>query len=451
MVKPMISNEHNANMTNDLKKIVSDDSLLHFLLDKCKMTVEDAESEIEDMKNKVYLENHKFNVWQGKDGRWRTYLPDESNKDKRKMIAKGTREKLDSAVISYYKGVEDKTSERRVTLRTFYQTWLDYKKLKTTSSIYIRRIHNDWEKYYLDDPLIDVPLQKLTYDRLEEWALKKIRTNELTKKQYYNMTVIIRQSLEYAVQKDIIAENPFSRVSIDRKLFHSEKKPADETQVFLTDEQPLIEKEAYKDFQETGDTACLAVPFLYQTGLRLGEIVALKESDITGKYLHIQRTETKQTEQNPDGSWKPIRYAVVGHTKSEAGDRLVYLSSTARTILQLVIQSNQEHGYYDNGYLFLNANGRIHGRSVDTRIRKYCRYIGIDEKSSHKARKTYISSLIDAGVNINEIRRQVGHEDERTTYRNYCFNRMPQSETENMLEKVLAHRKAEDSEKCNHV
>lgn len=66
--------------------------------------------------------------------------------------------------------------------------------------------------------------------------------------------------------------------------------------------------------------------------------------------------------------------------------------------------------------------------------------VSIAAKSSHKARKTYISSLIDAGVNINEIRKQVGHEDERTTYRNYCFNRMPQSETENILEKVLTHK-----------
>ena len=440
MVKPMDRNKNIANSVNNIEKVISEEPILHFLLNKCNMTLEDAESEIEDMNNKRYLENHKFNIWQGTDGRWRTYLPDHEQKSKRKMIAKGTREKLETVIISYYKEMDNSTYERRVTLRMFYQTWLNYKKLKTTSSIYIRRIHNDWEKYYLDDPLIDIPLQKLIYDRLEEWALKKIRTGGLTKKQYYNMTVIVRQALAYAVQKNILAENPFSRVSIDRKLFRSDKKPNDETQVFLTDEQPLIEREAYRDFQETGDTACLAIPFLYQTGLRLGEIVALKESDISGKYLHIQRTETKKAEQNPDGSWKPIHYAVAEHAKTEAGGRLVYLSSTARNILELVMQSNRERGFQDHGYLFLNANGRIHGRSVDTRIRKYCRNIGIDEMSSHKARKTYISSLIDAGVNINEIRKQVGHEDERTTYRNYCFNRMPQSETENMLEKVLTHK-----------
>ena len=138
------------------------------------MTLEDAESEITDMNNKRYLENHKFNIWQGTDGRWRTYLPDNGQKSRRKMIAKGTREKLEAVIISCYKETDNSTCERRVTLRTFYQTWLDYKKLKTTSSIYIRRINNDWEKYYLDDPLIDIPLQKLTYDRLEECTLSTV-------------------------------------------------------------------------------------------------------------------------------------------------------------------------------------------------------------------------------------------------------------------------------------
>lgn len=52
------------------------------------MTLEDAESEIEDMNNKRYLENHKCNIWQGTDGRWRTYLSDHEQKSKLKMIVK---------------------------------------------------------------------------------------------------------------------------------------------------------------------------------------------------------------------------------------------------------------------------------------------------------------------------------------------------------------------------
>ena len=413
------------------------DSLLCFLLDRCNMSLEDARSEIEKMTSKKYLEKHAFDIWQGADSRWRTYLPDDTAKNKRRLIAKSTREKIETEIITYYKELNKSKQKEKITLRSFYQTWLDYKKLKSSSSLYIRRIHSDWEKFYLNDSLIDVPLVKLTFDMLEEWALKKIRVNKMTKTQYYNMAVIIRQSLDYAVQKGILPENLFQRVKIDRKLFHCKKKPEDSTQVFLTDEQARIEKKAYADFVETGHVACLAVLLHFQTGLRVGEMVAIRKSDISGNYLHVQRMEVKVTEQLPDGSWGPQTFDIVEHVKSSAGDRQVYLSTKAREIISLIEKSNQEHGYKDEDFLFLNKNGRIHERSIDCRLRKYCNQLGIKEKGAHKTRKTYISTLIDANININEIRKQVGHEDERTTYRNYCFNRMTQADTENLFEKAL--------------
>ncbi len=55
----------------------------------------------------------------------------------------------------------------------------------------------------------------------------------------------------------------------------------------------------------------------------------------------------------------------------------------------------------------------------------------------HKIRKTYISALIDSGSNINEIRKLAGHKDERTTYNNYCYNQINNTQTENLLEKTL--------------
>lgn len=258
--------------------------------------------------------------------------------------------------------------------------------------MYVRKIDSDWNKHYKDSKLINIPIVNLDYDTLQEWALRIVRDKKLTKKQYYNMALIIRQSLDYAVQKKLIAENPFLKVHVDCKLFQPKKKPVDKSQVFLTDEQPRIEAEAWNDFANTGTVACLAIPFAFQTGLRLGEIVALKESDIDGNYIHVQRMEIRQVEQLENGS----------------------------------------------DFLFLGENGRVHAKSVDYRIRKYCRHIGISEKALHKIRKTYISTLIDSGLNINEIRKLAGHEDERTTYNNYCFNRMTNEQTEHLLEAALS-------------
>ena len=64
--------------------------------------------------------------------------------------------------------------------------------------------------------------------------------------------------------------------------------------------------------------------------------------------------------------------------------------------------------------------------------------MGIIQKSSHKARKTYISCLIDGRVNINTVREMVGHADEKTTLRNYVFDRSTDAEKLHKIEAALS-------------
>ena len=77
--------------------------------------------------------------------------------------------------------------------------------------------------------------------------------------------------------------------------------------------------------------------------------------------------------------------------------------------------------------------------AVQSRIIRGCEAIGTITKTAHKIRKTYISSLIDSGLNIDEIRRQAGHSDERTTYGNYCFNRLDVSSTREVIDNALKY------------
>ena len=70
-------------------------------------------------------------------------------------------------------------------------------------------------------------------------------------------------------------------------------------------------------------------------------------------------------------------------------------------------------------------------------MEKYCKHLGILHKSPHKIRKTYISTLIDDGINIDTIRRLAGHEDERTTYGSYCYDRHSSKQIEAQLENAL--------------
>lgn len=422
---------------------VSQNALLQIVLERYNLSIEDVQELNEKMTKKQILEKHinTFSpIWQGKNGRWYTYLPDETQKRNRKLIAKSTEQKLHNEVVTFYKNQMNVNDT--ITLEIFYPEWLEYKKLHTNSDSYLHRIDNDWNKYYIGTPIIKVPLKKLTPLQLDEWAHGLIKEYQMTKTQYYNMSIIMRQALELAVAKGILIHTPFEEVRINVKMFRSGRKKNDATQVFLIDEQPQIEKLAENDFYEKGYTACLAVVLCFQMGARIGEMVAMKWADIDEEkknYLHIQRMEVKKHEQMKDGSWKCTGYDIVDHVKSGAGNRNVYLTRKAHQLLDMVRAWNEKNGYADSEYIFVGKDGeRVHSRALDTRIRKYCRYIGISEKSMHKIRKTYISTLIDSQmINLNTIRDLVGHEDERTTLRCYCFNRKSDVQTQESLETAL--------------
>ena len=253
----------------------------------------------------------------------------------------------------------------------------------------------------------------------------------MTKNKYYNVTVIIRQSLEYAVDIGLIPSNPMSQVKIDgKRMFRKVKKKPDATQVFSKEELDLIFPMAWEDFKnhtKVYELAPLAFLFQFQTGLRIGELCAVRYEDIeTPNYIHIQRMLRRDTNQ------------VVEHTKTEYGDRQVLLTETAKKIIACAKARQEELGVDSEGYIF-SINGKpILARVIDDLYKKYCKKAGIIQKSSHKARKTYISSLLDAQVNINTIREMVGHADERTTLGNYCFDRKAEDEKKILIEKALS-------------
>lgn len=146
----------------------------------------------------------------------------------------------------------------------------------------------------------------------------------------------------------------------------------------------------------------------------------------------------KLERQRPDGSWYPATWKIVEHAKSSAGDRYVYLTEEARRIIKTIMDDNAEKHLNQDDFLFFQNGTPITPTAINSRIRKYCNHINTKQKGIHKIRKTYISTLLDAGININEVRKQVGHEDERTTLHNYTFNRAETSQNENDMEKALA-------------
>lgn len=61
-------------------------------------------------KKEEYLKQHRFKVYQGKDGRWFTYVPDPRKETGRRQVVRHSKEKLEDAIVAAYKDLEDNPS-----------------------------------------------------------------------------------------------------------------------------------------------------------------------------------------------------------------------------------------------------------------------------------------------------------------------------------------------------
>ena len=84
--------------------------------------------------------------------------------------------------------------------------------------------------------------------------------------------------------------------------------------------------------------------------MRSGEVTALKWSDIKDGKIHVQREEVEDYLLNEESKPIPNGFKILPHTKSEAGDRWIPLTSRAWFVLDTVKKHNDERGWYDDDF-----------------------------------------------------------------------------------------------------
>ena len=67
--------------------------------------IETCKAKVATMQNEKLLKEHHYNIWQGGDGYWRTYLPDNEKKSKRRLIKRQSKKDLEKIIIGYYNDV----------------------------------------------------------------------------------------------------------------------------------------------------------------------------------------------------------------------------------------------------------------------------------------------------------------------------------------------------------
>lgn len=355
-------------------------------------------------KREEYLKRHNRKIWQGTNGKWYTYLSDENGKNVLKK--RSTKSDIDELVINYYKAIDEAPTFESV----FYQ-WINSKiKYNEISKTTYDRYETDLFRFF--PTMRKRKIKSITEDELEDYIKTTIAEKQLTAKAYAGMRTIIIGTFKYAYRKNYSTINIgmfYQGIEISRRSFKRQVKDK-EHQVFTECEMKLMAN--YIRSKPT--IRNLAILLCMQTGMRVGELSAIKQSDIyiSERYIHVHFTEVKY--KNDEGH---TVIEVREYPKSEAGDRYLLISESAVKTIKEILKLNPFSEF------LISENGkRVTTNGLNHKIRRICDAVNIDYRSIHKIRKTYGTILIDANVDDAFIKDQMGHADIKTTRQFYYYS-----------------------------
>lgn len=202
-----------------------------------------------------------------------------------------------------------------------------------------------------------------------------------------------------AVDNGLITKNPVTKsvkVASDNEETSKRAMSVDEQKRFL---------EMAKDSSYFNQYS-----FVLQTGLRTGELTALKWSDVDfeNKVLHIRRTMDFR-----NNEWK------ISTTKTKNGKRDVPLTQKAIEILLNLKKDNRKTNVIPMEYhdlVFLSKNGKpILNSAYNMILRRICEKSGIEKFSMHELRHTFATRCIQAGMTPKTLQGILGHANISTT------------------------------------
>lgn len=190
------------------------------------------------------------------------------------------------------------------------------------------------------------------------------------------------------------------------------KQKAPEEKVLTEANWLKVTKRLKTDKSETA----LAVAISLYTGMRLGEICALRREDIhlKARVIHVRRTvqrvRTGETEQRTK--------LLVQTPKSEHSERKIPIPEVLLEWLAEKVAQNR-----DKAYVFSNSSKKaLEPRTMQYRFQKFLKSIEVEAINFHALRHTFATRCVEKNIDIKTISEILGHGSVKITLDRYMHS-----------------------------
>lgn len=349
----------------------------------------------------------------------------------RKQITRSgfyTKKEAQLAASQMEKEIADGTllKESKVTFGVFFQDWLvHYEKQAKVSSVRARRIAANLLLEVWNNSRLTSITRKMYQQRLDELS-EKYSPNYLD-----SIHSTGNMIFKYALSSDLIKSNPTDHFKMPKKKVEVADIEAENI------EEVFLEKDELSHFLKvTGehglDSDMLIFTTLSYTGLRIGELLALKWSDVDMNKKCLRVTKTYYNPNNNKRKFTLLTPKTKGSIRKIMIDDVVISLLKKHRIKQREFMLKNGFVYQDQDFIFTGIEGfPMVIKLVTTRLQRLLAKSDIEKYITlHGFRHTHTSLLIEAGVGVKEIQQRLGHTDINTTMNIYAHM------TKNMEEKA---------------
>jgi len=222
---------------------------------------------------------------------------------------------------------------------------------------------------------------EITHHLIRNWMVSMM-SEDITARSITRKIATLRKYFKFLLQEGVITHNPASKINTPKS---PKNLPVVVEDAKLT--QMLDDNEVFShDFKGVRDK--LVLETLFGTGMRLAELLGVKETDINVY----------------EGTVK-----VLGKRNKQ---RIIPINNELKLLISEYLELKKNQNFNNNSLTLLvtDKGADAYPKLIYLIVQKYLSYISTqNKKSPHVLRHTFATSLLNRGADLNAIKELLGH------------------------------------------